>query len=86
MNQKKFSIIIPMKNVENYILEALESIKTQTFKDFEVFVINDHSEDKSVEKVEEFIKDNPNMDIKLFHVEDGKFGPGAGRNVRITKS
>ena len=37
----KFSIIIPVYNVEDYIKECLDSIKHQTYKDYEVIVVND---------------------------------------------
>ena len=37
----KYSIIIPVYNVENYIKKCLESIKGQTYKNFEVIIVND---------------------------------------------
>ncbi|MEO6589403.1 MAG: glycosyltransferase family A protein, partial [Pyrinomonadaceae bacterium] len=39
------SIIIPAYNAENFIAEALESIFGQTYKNFEVIVIDDGSTD-----------------------------------------
>ena len=41
------SIIVTAFNVEKYIFECLESIQNQTYKNYEVIVINDGSEDKS---------------------------------------
>lgn len=79
----KFSVIIPMKNTSNYIEKALQSIKKQEYKECEVLVIDDHSNDNSKEKVENFINNNPDMKIQLFDVADGKWGPGAGRNVGL---
>ena len=35
----KISVIIPLYNKENYILKTLESVLNQTFKDFEIIVI-----------------------------------------------
>ena len=46
------SVIIPMYNVEKYIAQCLESLIVQTFKDFEVIVVDDKSTDKSVSIVE----------------------------------
>ena len=37
----KFSIIIPAYNVEKYINKCLKSVFNQTFKDYEVIVVND---------------------------------------------
>ena len=49
----RFSIIIPAHNSEQYIRKALESIKAQTFKDYELIVIcdscTDHTEDVAKE-------------------------------------
>jgi len=47
-----FSVIIPLYNKEQYILECLESALHQSFKDFEIIIVNDGSTDYSVEKVE----------------------------------
>ena len=44
----KFSIIIPVYNVEKYLKRCLESVRQQTFSDFEVIIINDGSTDKSL--------------------------------------
>lgn len=45
----KFSIIIPVYNVEKYIKKCLDSVFNQTYKDYEVIVVNDESMDKSIE-------------------------------------
>ncbi len=50
----KFSIIVPVYNVEKYIGKCLESIKNQTYKDYEVIVVNDGSTDKSMEIAKEY--------------------------------
>ena len=41
------SIIIPAYNVEGYIARALESMQRQTFTDYELFVVNDGSTDRT---------------------------------------
>ena len=43
----KFSIIVPVYNVEKYLTECLESIISQIYLDYEVICINDASKDKS---------------------------------------
>lgn len=45
----KASVIIPMYNEERYISRCLESLKKQTFKNFETILIDDGSTDKTVE-------------------------------------
>ena len=50
----KFSIIIPVYNVEEYIKECLESVMKQTFKDYEVIVVNDGTKDNSMDIVKKY--------------------------------
>lgn len=50
----KFSIIIPVYNVEKYIKRCIESVTNQTYKDYEIIVVNDGSTDKSMDIVKEF--------------------------------
>ena len=49
------SVIIPMYNAEKYIGECLDSLRAQTFKDFEVIVVDDCSTDNSCEVVEKYV-------------------------------
>lgn len=44
------SVVIPMYNMENYIISCLESILSQSIKNIEIIVIDDKSTDASVEK------------------------------------
>ncbi|MGY4687976.1 glycosyltransferase family 2 protein [Petrotoga sp. DB-2] len=47
----KISVIIPAYNVENYIEKTLKSLTLQTFKDFEVIIVNDGSTDNTENKI-----------------------------------
>lgn len=50
----KFSIIIPCYNAEPYLERCLNSIISQSYKNFEIIIINDGSTDKSLEIIEKF--------------------------------
>lgn len=65
----KFSIIIPVYNVEDYVAECLDSVMNQSFRDFEVILINDGSTDKSGEICETYARKYPEY-IRLFHQEN----------------
>lgn len=52
----KYSIIIPVYNVEKYIRKCLESIYNQTYNNYEVIIINDGSKDNSKLIIEEYVK------------------------------
>jgi len=53
----KISVILPVYNAEKYVLEAINSILNQTFKDFELIIIDDGSTDDSLKIISE-IKDS----------------------------
>src|SRR5665647_1387418 len=73
------SIIVPVYNVELYIRECLDSILTQTFKDFEVILVNDGSTDQSGDICNEYAKNDKR--IKVAHKDNG--GVSSARNVGI---
>lgn len=50
-----FSVIIPNYNTECFIVRCLKALEQQTFKDFEVIIIDDCSTDNSVEVIRQFI-------------------------------
>ena len=54
-NSHAISVIIPMYNAEKYIEQCLESLRTQTFQNFEIIVVDDCSTDRSVDIVEQFV-------------------------------
>ena len=54
----KFSIITATKNNEASIIKTLESVKIQSFSNFELIIIDANSEDKTIEMVENFHLEN----------------------------
>lgn len=56
MKTCKFSIIIPIYNVENYLEKCLDSVVSQTYKNYECILVVDKSSDKSEEIADKYIK------------------------------
>lgn len=78
----KFSIIIPVYNVEKYISKCLESVKNQTLEDFECLIVDDGTKDNSIE-IAKKVTDNDSR-FKYFHKENG--GLSDARNYGLTKA
>lgn len=57
------SIVIPVRNEQETIRVLLEDILRQSYEDFEVIVVNDHSEDKTAELVTPFVLTDPRFYI-----------------------
>lgn len=75
----KISIIVPIYNVEQYLSKCIDSILNQTFKDFELILINDGSIDKCGE-----ICDNYSLiDNRITVVHQANSGVSSARNVGI---
>ena len=70
------SIIIPVYNAEDYLSECLESVRKQTYKDFEVICINDGSVDSSKEICESFAS----SDNRFLCITQRNQGVSAARN------
>lgn len=67
------AIILPHYNYENYILELLDSIKNQTYKDFTLYIVDDASTDNSVSIIKEFISQHSDLKIKYIRHESNRF-------------
>ncbi len=80
------SVIIPLYNAENTILAALDSVKNQEGDFvFEILVINDGSTDKSAEKVQQFIDENPQLKIQLIHQYNKGVSSARNAGLRLAK-
>lgn len=59
-------------NFTKYVLDCLESIKNQTYKNIEIIVVDDYSKDDTFDKIEKFKKNNPDIEIKIIRNECNK--------------
>ncbi len=57
----RVSFIMPARNVEEYVGEAVESIRGQELRDWELLVIDDHSDDATAEIVDAARRDDPRI-------------------------
>lgn len=78
----QISIIIPIFNSEKTLSRCLNSIKAQTYDDFEVIMVNDGSTDNSAQICGEYCKEDSRF--KLFTQENS--GPSVARNKGIEEA
>ena len=76
----RVSIIVPFRNVEQYIEKCLNSLVNQTLKDIEIICINDCSDDKSAEIVKNYMERDGR--IKLLCTEQPS-GQSHARNMGL---
>lgn len=74
------SIVVPVYNREAYVARALDSIVRQTYENWQVVVVDDHSSDKSIEVVENFARKDER--IRIIHHRSNR-GAQAARNTGI---
>lgn len=76
------SVIIPVYNVEKYINTCLESVRQQTYKNFEVIIVNDGSTDQSSKIIDDYLKKYDLNNYILLNKENG--GLCSARNCGLT--
>ena len=77
----KVSIVIPVYNAEKYVEKCINSIFNNTYKNFEVILINDGSTDNSLEVLNKFSK---NKKIKIYTQDN--HGAAYSRNFGLKKA
>lgn len=79
----RFSIIVPLYNKAPYIKKALGSVMEQTFKDYELIVVDDGSTDNSFSVAEDLLMGSV-LDYKLIHQDNA--GVSRARNNGVADS
>lgn len=80
MNEKlKVSIVIPVYNAEEYIEVCLQSVLQQSYRNLEIIVIDDGSQDSSRQIIEQFVK----SDSRIVFLKQTNKGVSNARNAGI---
>lgn len=75
----KISVIVPVYNAANYIAKCIQSVQNQTFSSWELILIDDGSQDNSLDIIRRFAIEDDR--IKVIHQENS--GAGMARNNGI---
>lgn len=82
MSNSEISIIVPIYNVEKYIGRCLSSIRRQTFRNFEVLLIDDGTPDNSMQIAQKFADADPRFTV--YHKKNG--GLSDARNYGLARA
>lgn len=77
--QEQISVIVPVYNVKDVLNRCIESIITQTYKNLEIILVDDGSNDGSEAICDEWEQKDPR--IKVFHKKNG--GAASARNLAL---
>ena len=73
------SVCIPVYNGEAFLEETLQSVRAQTYANWELVVVDENSEDRTREIVERFQERNPGVPVQL-HVNETRLGQALNMN------
>ena len=79
----KISVIVPVYKVEAYLPRCVESLLSQTYKDFEIILVDDGSPDTCPAMCDAYAKKYSN--IHVLHKENGGLSDARNAGVTIAK-
>lgn len=77
------SVIMAVRNSEDYVSQSIESVLNQTYKKFEFIIVDDCSNDKTQDILRSYQKNDKRIKIVKNKI---KLGPAASRNIAINLS
>ena len=85
MKQELVSIIVPVYNVEKYIVETMESVRSQTYPDWELLLVEDGSTDGTVAAIEAYLGKTEEKRIRLIR-QPSNMGAAKARNKGLQEA
>jgi len=79
--QPKISIIIPVYNTSKYLKKCLDSVINQTYKNYNVIIVNDGSTDNSLDIIKEYMKKSSSIIL----INQKNMGLSMARNNAVKK-
>lgn len=76
------SVVVPVYKVEKYLDKCVQSILAQTYRDFELILVDDGSPDKCPQMCDEYAKKDKR--VRVIHKENG--GPSEARNCAVKEA
>lgn len=87
MKDQIVTVIVPTYNHEEFVVECLESIKAQDYRHIELIVADDHSSDRTVEKIDVWLSKNRERFTECrIIVQHENFGTTSNLNTALKES
>lgn len=83
ITKKMISVIIPVYNVAPFLVKCLDSVINQSYKDFEIILVDDCGSDESIPIAQRFLDAIPEMSYEIVHHKRNR-GLSAARNTGMT--
>ena len=80
--QPLVSIIVPIYNAQDHIARCVESIRRQTYRNLEILLLNDGSQDVSLEVCKMYA----NVDPRIVLIDKANSGVAATRNMGLREA
>ena len=81
----RFSIVIPVYNVKEYLYECVHSVLVQNFYDYELILVDDGSTDGSGDLCQSIEKENSEIQIQVIHKQNGGLDSARKAGFQIAK-
>ena len=78
-----FSVVIPIYNIEKYISECIDSVLNQSYKNIEILLVNDGSEDNS-QSICEFYSKKDNR-VRLINKKNGGLSSARNKGIEVAR-
>lgn len=85
MDYGKISIVVPVYNAENYILDTIKMVQNQSFENWELILVEDCSKDRSGDILHKFESRNQDERIRIFYQPEN-MGAATARNTGTKKA
>lgn len=79
------SIIVPVYNVKNYIIETMDCVRAQTYQQWELLLVEDGSTDGTQDIIAEYLQQTNDERIRLFLLPEN-IGAARARNYGLEKA
>lgn len=79
------SIIVPVYNVEKYIIETVKSVEAQTYSEWELLLVEDCSTDDTAQRIEAYIRERADSRIRMIR-QPSNMGAARARNRGLAEA